>query len=96
MEKRILEIMTELVAMKSTSCSTVEQEPAKWFESFFKSMPYFQKHPELTGLYEIENDPYGRMIPYALLKGNKNDTVVFSGHFDVVSTEEYGKAEPWA
>lgn len=88
--------MTELVAMKSTSCSTVEQEPAKWFESFFKSMPYFQKHPELTGLYEIENDPYGRMIPYALLKGNKNDTVVFSGHFDVVSTEEYGKAEPWA
>ena len=96
MGKRILEIMTELVAMKSTSCSTVEQEPAKWFESFFKSMPYFQKHPELTGLYEIENDPYGRMIPYALLKGNKNDTVVFSGHFDVVSTEEYGKAEPWA
>ena len=96
MEKRILEIMTELVAMKSTSCSTVEQEPAKWFESFFKSMPYFQKHPELTGLYEIENDPYGRMIPYALLKGKKNDTVVFSGHFDVVSTEEYGKAEPWA
>ena len=96
MEKRILEIMTELVAMKSTSCSIGEQEPAKWFENFFKSMPYFKEHPELTGAYVIPNDPYGRTIPYALLKGNKVDTVVFSGHFDVVSTEEYGKAEPWA
>ena len=88
--------MTELVAMKSTSCSVGEQEPAKWFENFFKSLPYFQEHPELTGVYEIEKDPYGRTIPYALLKGKKTDTVVFSGHFDVVSTEEYGKAEPWA
>ena len=58
MEKRILEIMTELVAMKSTSCSVGEQEPAKWFENFFKSMPYFQAHSELTGVYEIPKDPY--------------------------------------
>ena len=40
MEKRILEIMTELVAMKSTSCSVGELEPAKWFEDFFKGLPY--------------------------------------------------------
>ena len=59
-------------------------------------MPYFKEHPELTGLYEIPQDPYGRKIPYALLLGKKKDTVVFSGHFDVVSTEEYGKAEAWA
>lgn len=96
MEKRILEILTELVAMKSVSCSTVELEPAEWFADFFKSLPYFEKHPEDTGLYEIPKDPYGRKIPYALLRGKKTDTVVLSGHFDVVSTEEYGQAEPWA
>lgn len=96
MEKRILEILKTLVSMKSVSCSTVEVEPAEWFAEFFKSLPYFEKHPEDTGLYEIPADPYGRKIPYALLRGKKTDTVLLSGHFDVVSTEEYGKAEPWA
>ena len=96
MEERILEILKTLVAMKSVSCSTVEVEPAEWFAGFFKTLPYFEKHPEDTGLYEIPGDPYGRKIPYAFLKGKKTDTVLLSGHFDVVSTEEYGKAEPWA
>lgn len=96
MEERILEILKTLVAMKSVTCSETEQEPAKWFADFFREMPYFKEHPELTGLYEIPQDPYGRKIPYALLLGKKKDTVVFSGHFDVVSTEEYGKAEAWA
>ena len=36
------------------------------------------------------------MLPYAFLKGKKADTVVMSGHFDVVSTEEYGAAEEYA
>lgn len=96
MEERILEILKTLVAMKSVSCSTVEVEPAEWFADFFKGLPYFKEHPEDTGLYVIPNDPYGRKIPYALLRGKKTDTVLLSGHFDVVSTEEYGKAEPWA
>ena len=96
MEERIMEILKTLVSMKSVSCSTVEQEPAEWFAGFFKAMPYFEKHPEDTGLYEIPDDPYGRKIPYALIRGKKKDTVLLSGHFDVVSTEEYGKAEPWA
>lgn len=96
MEERILEILKELIAFKSVSCTKVEQEPAKWFADFFKNMPYFKEHPELTGLYEIENDPYGRLIPYAVLLGKKKDTVVMSGHFDVVSTEDYGKAEEYA
>ena len=51
MEERILEILKTLVAMKSVSCSTVEVEPAEWFAGFFKTLPYFEKHPEDTGLY---------------------------------------------
>ena len=96
MEERIMEILKTLVSMKSVSCSKVEQEPAEWFAAFFRDMPYFKEHPEDTGLYEIPADPYGRKIPYALIRGKKKDTVLLSGHFDVVSTEEYGKAEPWA
>lgn len=96
MEERILEILKMLVAMKSVTCSEKEQEPARWFADFFAGLPYFKDHPEDTGLYAIPDDPYGRKIPYALLRGKKKDTVVLSGHFDVVPTEEYAKAEPWA
>ncbi|MCR5826254.1 MAG: M20/M25/M40 family metallo-hydrolase [Oscillospiraceae bacterium] len=96
MEKRILEILSALVSMKSLTCSEREREPAQWFVDFFRSMPYFQRHPELTGAYAIPGDPYGRSVPYALLRGSGADTVVLSGHFDVVSSEEYGTAEDCA
>lgn len=96
MEERIRAILTELVSMKSLTGSAQELQPAQWFVDFFQSMPYFQKHPEDTGAYPIPNDPYGRVIPYALLRGRRRDTVVLSGHFDVVSSEEYGAAEEYA
>jgi arginine utilization protein RocB len=96
MKERIFQILEQLVAIKSVSCTTTEQEVARWFDGFFKAMPYFQKHPEDAGLYEIPGDPYGRLLPYAVLRGKKKDAVVLSGHFDVVSTEEYGAAEEYA
>ena len=42
MEERILEILKELVAMKSVSYSEKELEPAQWFSDFFKSLPYLR------------------------------------------------------
>ena len=96
MKERIFEILKELVAIKSVSCTETEQDVARWFESFFRGMPYFENHPEDMGLYVIPNDPFGRLVPYAFLHGKKKDTVVLSGHFDVVSTEEYGAAEEYA
>ena len=96
MRERIYEILKALVAMKSLTGSPAERAPAEWFAEFFRAMPYFKSHSELTGLYEIPNDPCGRAVPYALLLGETTDTVVLSGHFDVVSSEEYGAAEEYA
>ena len=96
MEERIREILAKLLSVRSLTCSEAERTQAEWFTDFFKAMPYFQKHPEETGAYEIPDDPYGRSVPYALLRGKKTDTVVLSGHFDIVSSEEYGAAEDYA
>ena len=96
LSQRIREILEELVAMKSTTCSRAEQEPARYFADFFAALPYFQEHPEDMGCLAIPDDPYGRSVPYALLRGKTKDTVVLSGHFDVVSSEEYGAAEEFA
>lgn len=96
MERRILEILKDLMAMKSLSYSEKELEPAEYYGEFFRKLPYFQKYPGYMGMYEIPGDPFGRKIPYGVLLGKKKDTVVLSGHFDVVSTEEYGNAESLA
>lgn len=96
MRQKILEHLEKLMAMKSLSYSAGENEPAEYFKNFFENLQYFKKHPELCGLYEIPGDPFCRKIPYGLLLGNSRETVLLSGHFDVVSTEEYGIAEEYA
>ena len=47
-------------------------------------------------MMEIEGDAHGRKVPYAFLNGEKRNTVVMMGHFDVVNAEVYGEAEPLA
>ena len=96
MKDRILEHLENLISMKSLSYSAGENEPAGYFKRFFENLPYFREHPEHCGCYEIPGDPFGRKIPYGLLLGDSKDTVLLSGHFDVVSTEEYGAAEEFA
>ena len=50
MKERVFQILEEIVAIKSVSCSVTEQDAARWFADFFQAMPYFQKHPEDTGI----------------------------------------------
>lgn len=96
MKDRILKHLEKLIAMKSLSYSAAENEPAEYFENFFKGLSYFKENPQLCGSYEIPGDPFMRKVPYGLLLGDSKDTVILSGHFDVVSTEEYGIAEEYA
>ena len=96
MEERIIQILKEFIAIDSISDSPKEEPAARYIYNFFKDMPYFKEHPDHTGLFEIPHDPHGRSVPYALLEGNSTDTVVISGHFDVVNTSDYGEAEPLA
>ena len=96
MKDRILEVLTKLVACESISSTPKEPSASVYVNDFIKQIPYFQEHPELCGAYEIPNDPFGRTVPYALVLGKSPNTVILSGHIDVVSTEVYGDAEPLA
>lgn len=95
-KNRIMEILTDLVAFNSISCTELETEAASYVYDFIKSIPYFQKHPELFGKHEIEHDHLNRFVPFALVRGNRADTVIVSGHVDVVSVDGYGEAEELA
>src|SRR5665647_3552205 len=96
MKERIAQILKELVACDSISYTEKENKASQYVYDFLKNTPYFKGNPELFGKYDIPNDPYGRFVVYGLVLGKKKDTVLLSGHTDVVSTEVYGEAEPLA
>ena len=94
MKERIMEILTGLVACPSISCTAKEIPAEEYVYNFLKEIPYFKEHPDQFGMHMIPNDPFGRGVPWALVVGNKPDTVIYSGHIDVVDTQVYGDAEP--
>ena len=96
MQERLMQLLTELVAKDSVSYSDKETLASDYVYETLSEMPYFKEHPDQIGKYIIEGDPFGRYIPYGVVLGTSKDTVILSGHTDVVSTEMYGKAEPLA
>lgn len=96
MKEKIMKLLTDLVAIDSISDSAKEVAAAEYIYHFLSELPYFKAHPEDVGLLEIEGDAHGRKVPYAFLNGEKRNTVVMMGHFDVVNAEVYGEAEALA
>ena len=45
MKERVWQILEQIVAIRSVSCSVIEQDVARWFADFFQAMPYFKAHP---------------------------------------------------
>ncbi|MGN0735583.1 MAG: M20/M25/M40 family metallo-hydrolase [Anaerovoracaceae bacterium] len=96
MEQRILKILTELTALKSRSGTADENLASDYIYEYIKGLDYFRKHREDCNLIAIEEDPAGRHIPYGLIRGRSGNTVILSGHFDVVDEFDYGEAKPLA
>ncbi len=77
--------------------SVTESMGEKNFATFLRQLileePYFAKHPENAWTEATHNDPHGRSNVFALVRRNESintNTVVLTGHFDVVSAENYG------
>ncbi len=94
--ERIAEILTGLVACPGISCTKDETIAENYVYDFLSKIPYLKKHPDQLGFLEIPDDPYGRKVPYAVILGKSRNTVIMSGHIDVVSVEVYGEAAPLA
>ena len=96
MRERILKLMKDLVSLKSRTGTEDENQASDYIYNFICNLEYFQKHPENCGLLPIVGDPLNRHVPYGLLRGNSGDTVILSGHFDVVDESDYGHASELA
>lgn len=85
-EKNLL----DYVGTKTHTSTSLENNNIDFFEKWFNSVDYFKKHPENKGFHIIEGDHLARKVPWGLLKGEGDDTIIFIHHTDTVDTDDYG------
>ena len=92
MRELIERYVRELVKIPSTSNTETEKSCADYIAEQLAKQPYFKEYPEQTGKYLLPEDSFGRSVPWGLVKGRNGSrkTIILTGHYDVVDTEEYG------
>ncbi|WP_324822438.1 M20/M25/M40 family metallo-hydrolase [Sinanaerobacter sp. ZZT-01] len=88
-------LMTYLSEITHTG-TALEKNNENFFKKWFNSLSYLKENPEHCGFYDIKNDYLQRRIPWALLKGTGNQTIVMLHHTDTVDVEDYGKYKEYA
>lgn len=93
---RVRELTLRLVAWESVTGTEGEREFAFRLHHLLRSLPYFATHPEYLQLRRTLDDPLERHTLFALVRGKGPQTVILTGHYDVVSVENYGPLKEWA
>ncbi len=90
--------LDRMVKAPSISGTPAENEVTYVIEEILRENPYFQNHPEHVMRVPLENDPLNRELVAAymeLVPGNP-DTIILTGHYDVVDVDEYGPLQDTA
>ena len=99
MKNEILELTKQMVEIPSVNGTSGERDIGVFIEEYMRSIPYFEKHPELVIIQKLKDDKLNRRNVFALLRGEKDanpKTVIFHGHTDTVGVEDYGELGEWA
>lgn len=91
LRSKIEKNMLEYVSIKTHTGTSLERNNLIFFKNWFERVDYFKENPEYYGFYDIKGDQLKRKIPWGLLKGEGNDTIILIHHSDTVDTEDYGK-----
>lgn len=91
-KKRLYENMVRLIQVPGVSGTKEEAAVPYELRKMLLEIPYFKEHPENVMLVPVANDPFGRSIVAAFLECAQGcpDTLILTGHYDVVDLEEYG------
>lgn len=98
MEEKVYEYLKRLVSVPGISDTDEERKTAEAIREILAEQPYFRAYPENSGTVEIPGDARKRPLVYGLVRGNKKSgrTIILTGHYDVVSVEDYGQLKPLA
>ncbi len=94
--KCVYDYTLALVRRPSLTDSADESSFAPYLRDQLAQQPYFQAHPNDLRLERTTDDLHERYNLYALVRGTGPRTVLLTGHYDVVSVENYGELAPYA
>ena len=93
--ERTRELAVTLTGWPSVTGSADETAFAAQLQTLLRSWPAFADHPEDVWLLPARAG-HDAWNVYALVRGSSPRTVLLSGHYDTVSTEDYGAWRPLA
>lgn len=94
--EEIQKTLYSYVGISSVSGSQGEREAQDFFLNFFRSLPYWKKHPDYLGSIPIPDDPRECGPAFAMVRGAGDDTVVLLHHTDVVTASNFKFLKPLA
>jgi arginine utilization protein RocB len=83
------DLTIRLVQAPSVTHTADESNFAEYLHRLLAAHPYFHTHPAQVWTEPLPDDPYHRRNVWALVRGRGSATVVLSGHYDVVSVDNY-------
>lgn len=94
--KRSWELSVELTRFRSVTNTEGEKNFAPHFKNLLSCWQYFKENPEHVWTEKTIDDAFERYSLFALIKGKSGKTIILTGHYDTVSTENYGVLEPFS
>ncbi|MET0428657.1 MAG: M20/M25/M40 family metallo-hydrolase [Microvirga sp.] len=85
----------EMVAWPSETGTADEAAFPRRLADLLRGWPYFRDHPDAVVVLESHGEPRTGAV-LALVRGTGRSCVALSGHFDTVTTENYGALAPLA
>lgn len=96
LKDEIQRTLLKYVKTRTHTSTVMENNNVEFFKDWFNSIEYLKDNPDNCGFYHIENDYLDRKVPWALLKGDGDKTIILIHHTDTVDTDDYGKYEELA
>lgn len=96
LKKLIEKNLMEYVNTKTHTGTELETNNVIFFENWVKRVEYLKNNPSNYGIFKIEGDHLKRAVPWALLKGRGDDTVILIHHTDTVDINDYGNYKEYA
>ena len=91
-KKRMYDVMVRMVEAPSISGTADEMSAVDRIEELLYEIPYFAAHRENVMRVPLQDDPLDRELicAYLELAPDCPDTIILTGHYDVVDVDEYG------
>lgn len=92
LQDKIMDTLLKLVEVPGIAGTEAEGLTAKKIFEITKQMPYFKSHQENLNLVKIQGDHLNRSFVSALFCSSQpsKDTIILTGHLDVVDVDEFG------